>query len=375
MPADGYFLVSTPSHRLFSRIISLLIRSNKLGRSKCATLVLGFTLFLGWLYVATEGVVTLQVFYLIPIILAVSWLGLCWGFGLAIFSAALRFFGDYAIAGPDFHYFEFSHLLRIGSNRLSTLLVYLVVVIVVHELLILNRQLEERVNERTTALREAIASRERMQNSLFEAGLRERVAIGRDVHDGLGQHLTATLMASSILARRLEQRSDSLTVDARGVEALIKTGIAQSRQIARGLLLETVRPSEILSELEELAVEANQFYASICELKVEGQPERLDANMTSHLFYIAREALRNALRHGACSRVTIHLRIDLTLASLTICDNGRGIRSGDRAGGGMGLNIMSQRAEIIGGMLRVDALPDGGTRVDCRVPLAQRISK
>ena len=339
------------------------------GRFVSAGITVGITFLISWLYLATEGALPRQAFYIVPIILSVSWLGLWWGVGVAWWSAIIRMYGDYAYAGVEISLNErFYHSM---ANRLSLLLAYIVVAVLLHELFRLSRQLEERVQARTTALRQAIAARERLQNSLFEAGLRERAAIGRDVHDGLGQHLTATLMASSILARRLEQCSDTLATDARRVEGLIKAGIDQSRQIARGLLLETVRPSEIVSELEELAAEAVHIHRIPCVLTAEGQPERLDANMASHLFYIAREALRNALRHGGCSRISIHLHIDRALAALTISDNGRGLRSGDREAGGMGVNIMSQRAEIIGGVLRIDALPEGGTRVVCHVPLAK----
>ncbi len=339
------------------------------GRGWSAALVLALAGLIGWLYVATDGVVSLQVFYLVPVILAVSWLGLGWGMAIAVLSACLRFVGDFANADDAFDFLASSHLLRMFSNRLSSLLVYLVVVIVIHELLRLSRQLEERVQARTTALRQAVAARERLQASLFESGLRERKAIGRDLHDGLGQHLTATAMAASVLAGRLDAQGDGLAADARQVERLVMGGIDQTRQIARGLLLETVRPDELVSELEELAAFATHEHRTPCVLTAEGAPERLDLNVASHLFYIAREALRNALRHGGASRIAIHFSVGRALAALTVTDNGRGLAASDAKDGGVGLRIMSQRAELIGGKLLVGAAPGGGTRVDCRVPL------
>lgn len=339
------------------------------GRGWSAVLVLSLAGFIGWLYVATEGVVSLQVFYLVPVILAVSWLGLGWGLGIAVLSACLRFVGDFANADDAFAFLSSAHLLRMFSNRLSSLLVYFVVVIVIHELLLLSRQLEERVQARTTALRQAVAARERLQASLFEAGLRERKVIGRDLHDGLGQHLTATAMAANVLASRLEARGDALVVDAREVERLVMGGIDQTRKIARGLLLETVRPDELVSELEELAAHATHQHRTPCVFTTEGVPERLDLNVASHLFYIAREALRNALRHGGATKIAIHFTVGRALAALTVTDNGRGLAPLDGKDGGVGLRIMSQRAELIGGKLLVGAAPGGGTRVDCRVPL------
>ncbi len=365
------------ANRFFARIIARLVSPPEHGRRVSAFIVLMMAGVIGWLYVVTDGVVSLQVFYLVPVILAVSWLGVGWGVGLAFLSALLRFAGDVANSPEDFEFFAYSHLVRMLSNRLSSFLVYLVVVVVIHELLQLSRQLEARVQARTTALRQAVEARERLQNSLLEAGQRERRAIGRDLHDGLGQHLAATAMAASILAKRLATRGDNLAEDARGVENLVKAGIDQSRRIARGLLLETVRPEDLFSELEELAAAATHHHGTPCVLSAEGSPERLDVHVSSHLFYIAREALRNALKHGGASRIQIQFSVGRALAALSVTDNGRGIPDDKAAGGGaspresgMGLHIMAQRTELIGGKLHVGESPSGGTRVDCRVPLA-----
>jgi signal transduction histidine kinase len=365
----------TISQRVFAR----LVHPPKHPRSISALIVILICALIAWVYIASEGEFSRQAFYIIPMILAVSWLGLWWGLSVALFSAVIRFYGDVAFAGVEIS--NNDAFYAAVANRLSLLLVNFVVILVMHELYQLTRQLEERVQARTTALRQAVEARERLQTSLFEAGLRERKAIGRDLHDGLGQHLTATAMAASILTKRLASREDPLAADAREVESLIKAGIDQSRGIARGLLLETVRPDELFSELEELAASATHQHRTPCALTAEGSPERLDVNVASHLFYIAREALRNALRHGGATRIAIHFSVGRALAALTVTDNGRGLAAAPGAGsppdaptagprvGGMGLHIMSQRAELIGGKLQVGAAPGGGTRVDCRVPL------
>lgn len=356
--------------RLLARIIELLVRPPPLSRPASVIIVLGLTTLVGSAYVAVQGTVTMQGFYLVPLILAVSWLGLGWGVSIALLTALFRMFGDFTttLLKPDY-YFAGADLSRVVSNRVSGLLLYLVVVVVIHELIVLSRQLEQRVQARTTALRQAVAARERLQNSLHEAGVTERAAIGRDLHDGLGQHLTATAMAARILATRLGGRDDALAAGAREVEQMVKAGIDQTRQIARGLLLESVPPDKLFSELEELAATASEHLLAPCEFTAEGPVGRLDANITSHLFYIAREAIRNALRHGAATKVAIHLTVERTFAELRVTDNGRGFVPGPTRQAGMGLHIMAQRAEFIGGTLHIHPPAGGGTRVQCRVPL------
>ncbi len=362
----------TPSSPLTvsQRLFAYLVNPPRQGRLVSAGIVVSITALIAWIYVISEGDYSRQAFYIIPMILAVSWLGLWPGLSVALFSAGMRFYGDIAFGGVPFSLNDAFYAAV--ANRLSLLLVNIVVIVVLNELYLINRQLEQRVQSRTTALRQAVEARERLQNSLFEAGLRERKSIGRDLHDGLGQLLTATAMAASIVANRLIAQGHPNAAEARKVESLVKEGIDQSRQIARGLLLETVKPEELLSELEELASTATHQHRTPCVLTAEGTPEYLDVHIASHLFYIAREALRNALRHGGASQVAIHFNVSDSLASVTVTDNGRGLASPEtfEKSGGMGLHIMSQRAELIGARLSVGAAPGGGTRVDCRVPLA-----
>jgi signal transduction histidine kinase len=361
--SSGNSATTTLTQRIFAALVNPPARS----RLGSAVIVVGMTGLIGWIYMVSGGILSRQAFYIIPMILAVSWLGLWWGLGVAFFSAGIRLYGDFAFGGATVA--DMDTVYNALANRLSLLLVNIVVILVLNELYLLTRQLEQRVKARTAALEQAVAARERLQASLFEAGVRERGAIGRDLHDGLGQHLTATAMAANILSKRLASQNDPLATDARAIESLIKTGIDQTRQIARGILLESVKPAELISELEELADTTARDHRIPCVVTAMGPAERLDVNTASHLFYIAREAVRNALRHGGATNVAIHFSVDQTLAALTVTDNGRGMAPPDPSRGGMGVHIMAQRAELIGGKLQVAPVAEGGTCVDCRIPL------
>jgi signal transduction histidine kinase len=350
-----------------ARIIAALVRPAPFGVASSIAIVVMLTVLNGWLYYITNGVISLQLFYLVPLILAVSWLGLGGGVLIAVLSALARILGDMGHAGDSF--FTAANLVRVGSNRFNGILLHLLIALIIHELILLSRQLEQRVQTRSAALRQAVEAREKLQNSLFEVSRRERSAIGRDLHDGLGQHLTATAMAANILSRRLTTRNDPLAGDARTVESFIKTAIDQTRQMGRGLLLDTIPPDEFVSELEELAAGVTHEQNMPCALTTEGAADRLDITTTSHLFYIAREAVRNAVRHGGASRVAIHLAVSRAVVGLTITDNGRGLDQKPSDGKGMGLRIMAHRAELINGRLEIGGAPGGGTRVDCQVPL------
>lgn len=356
-----------PVPTITQRVFQALLHPPRQSRLVSALIVLSVTAAIAWIYVASEGGFSRQAFYIIPMILAVSWLGLWWGLSIAILSSVVRFYGDVHFGGVTIAHNEAFY--SVMANRLSLLLVNFVVIIVLHQLYELNRELEQRVQTRTAALRQAVEARERLQTDLAEAGIRERGAIGRDLHDGLGQHLTATALAARVLSNRLASRSDPLAADARAVERLVQTGIEQTRHIARGILLESVRPEDLVPELEELADQASHEHHLPCSVHADGETSRLDTRTATHLFYIAREAIRNTLRHSRAKKLSIHVQIQRTLATLLITDDGCGIPP-EAAVRGVGLQIMAQRAELIGGRLTISPAPEGGTRVDCRVPLS-----
>ena len=314
--------------------------------------------------------ISLQFFYLIPVVLSVAWLGWRAGCATAIFSLIARVVSD--LAGG----FWFYHHLPIRDyiwNRLIDLSVAFTLVWVIHALISLHREQEQRVRQRTAALEQAIAKRDQLQSQLFEISRRERSAIGHDLHDGLGQHLTATAIAANLLARQLATRGDPAARDAHNIENLIQEGIGKTRQIARGLLLAAIEPEELVPELEELATKIGDEQHVACSFTKHGDFSKLDAAIASHLFYIAQEAAHNAVRHARPTRLDISLVEEESMLVLTATDNGTGLPPLDSHQPGMGLRIMVHRAELIGGELSISRAPGSGTRVRCRVPMSSQL--
>ena len=98
-------------------------------------------------------------------------------------------------------------------------------------------------------------------------------------------------------------------------------------------------------------------------------PKNLPADVTLCLFRISQEALQNANKYSAADHVSLHLQGSATALSLTIADNGVGFDVDEAMGRGLGLVSMSERVDAVGGTLKIESKPGGGTRLEVTLPL------
>jgi signal transduction histidine kinase len=306
---------------------------------------------------------SLLVFYFIPVCLAVATIGWRFGTATAVLSVATWLFGDIA-AGA-----KFSSPVVPGWNALIALGTYLIVVWLLASLIALHREMEERVRQRTVALTEEIAERERLEKAVLGITERERRAIGHDLHDGLSQHLTGTALVAQALGSRLASSSPQDSAEVKKIVGLIEQGIEQTRSLAKGLLLAEIERDGLVSALQELATTARKQFRVDCEFTCDGAVSLDEGGTATHLYRIAEEATRNAIRHGRASKVALGLSLEQGGVVLTVRDNGSGLPPPHARRQGLGMRIMAHRALMIGATLAAEAQAEGGTCVTCRLQL------
>jgi len=306
---------------------------------------------------------SMQVFYFIPIATAVVARG--WKFGVVIALVSVSSW----IGGDLINGVRYTSPVVPFWNATIALLTYLVLVGLLSGLLALQRELEERVRLRTAALSEEIAERERLERVILDIRERERNSIGHDLHDGLGQHLTGTALTGQLLAEKLRERTAPEEPDARRLVALVKSAIEQTRDIARGLLVQEIDAEGLPGALREFCSAAGRQFGISCLLRLNG-PVTLPRNdLATHLYRIAQEAVHNAGKHSGASRIEVELLARDGDLTLTVRDNGAGLPNAATRGHGLGLRIMAHRAALIGASFSVESPADGGTLVRCRVSL------
>jgi len=323
---------------------------------------LAMVVVVGYVDYATSQDLSFSVFYLLALGLAAWFVGRAFALFISFFSVAVSLLGD-AVAG-----FPYSSILVPFWNYSIVLSFYVIVTILLTRLRALTDSLEVRVKERTTALTEQIAERQRLERELLEVSEREQRRIGHDLHDSLGQHLTGAALAGQVLQGKLAARAAAEAADARKIVELVEEGIALSRTLAKGLHPIEFGAEGLMAALDELAAASTDLFRIFCRFDCESPVLVEDAAAARHLYRITQEAISNAVKHGKARNVTIRLEAGEDGTLLEVTDDGLGLPIHASKRGGMGLRIMAHRADMIGATFRASRGESGGTVVSCFLP-------
>lgn len=207
---------------------------------------------------------------------------------------------------------------------------------------------------------------------VLEAREEEKTRIARELHDELGQLLTALKMDLAWLRERLPAGEAELARRAEGMGALLDRTVGSSRRIAadlRPLMLDDLGLAEAAQWLVE---DFGKRSGLRLEMQVPAGPafESLSKGAATALYRALQESLTNIARHSGAGSAWILLAQENGALHLEIEDDGRGIAPEDLAkSGSLGLKGMRERVAYYGGALEVARAPRGGTRLRVRMPL------
>ncbi|WP_046777356.1 HAMP domain-containing sensor histidine kinase [Streptomyces yangpuensis] len=189
----------------------------------------------------------------------------------------------------------------------------------------------------------------------------ERQRIAQELHDEVGQTLTAVLLQIKHAADRIPE---PVRADLHQAQETTRTSLDEIRRIARRLRPGVLEELGLHSALRSLAAEFTTPRLSVSALITPGLPA-LDPATELVLYRVAQEGLTNAARHSGATRVEIHLRpVPGGGTALLVRDNGRGLGGAPE---GAGIRGMRERALLIGAELFVGAGPSSGTDVRLNV--------
>ena len=211
--------------------------------------------------------------------------------------------------------------------------------------------------------------KEKMISKILEAEDRERSHFAKELHDSLGQNLTAALLTFNQVKKAEEAfSSDSQKRIELGIKFL-KEAIEESRNIAHNLMPQSVSDFGYILAVESLLENLSQsaeieftFYNNL-------NYKRLPLDLEFSLYRITQEAINNILKHAEATKVTIQLIKHIDSVILTIEDNGKGFDISTQNRNSFGFNSMRTRASALSGFLAIDGILGSGTSITLELPV------
>jgi signal transduction histidine kinase len=195
----------------------------------------------------------------------------------------------------------------------------------------------------------------------------ERRRFAGELHDGVGQVLTALTL--TLDAATTAPRPEIAIRHVRLARRIGDTALAETRDLAHRLRPARLEERGLVPALRDLASQSGFPVRVVAEAGA-AQPHLLGSTATVEVYRIVQEALANAARHSGAAQARVSLARRPGRLTIVVSDEGRGFTRGEEQELGIGLAGMEERAEHIGGQITIGSRPGHGTRVTLSVPLA-----
>ncbi|MFB4204969.1 hypothetical protein KBTX_01508 [wastewater metagenome] len=229
------------------------------------------------------------------------------------------------------------------------------------------------IRERHAAELELRRSREELRalsGQLLAIREEEQTRIARELHDDLGQTLTALMIdLDRLTGYDLGPRADALL---EGMRGLVEDMVANIRRIARDLRPPILDDIGLAAAVQWLAEQHQERMSYRVHVHMDREEYRVPGKVATAAFRIVQEALTNAARHAGAGNVWVTIAQGGDGLGLEICDDGHGFSSHEGTSGGrrpLGMLGMRERAVQLDGELRVNSTPGEGTCIVVRLPV------
>ena len=220
-------------------------------------------------------------------------------------------------------------------------------------------------NERLTSRREELRA---LNESLEKAREEERTRVARDLHDDIGQILTAVRMDLAWIGRHLPERESEVLGRIQGAAKLVSEGAQSVRKICAGLRPQILDDLGLVAAIEWQSSEFASRTGIPCQVSAPKDPLPLDNYRATALFRIFQECLTNVARHANAKSVRASLFSQADDLVLAVQDDGKGFEESKTANS-LGILGMRERAQAWGGYLEISSAYGKGTTVTVRVPM------
>lgn len=205
--------------------------------------------------------------------------------------------------------------------------------------------------------------------AIINAEENERKRIAAELHDGVGQMMSAAKMNLSAFESDIQFKDEAQKVTFERLIGLVDESCKEIRSVSHQMMPNALLKSGLASAVKEFLDKIDNRIIKI-NLHSEGLQERLDSNIETVLYRVIQECVNNVIKHSGANNLDISLIKDSDGISATVEDNGRGFDTTDNQKfEGIGLKNISSRVDFLKGTVDFDSSPGKGTLVAIHVPI------
>lgn len=213
-----------------------------------------------------------------------------------------------------------------------------------------------------------------LSGSIMDEQEKERSALARELHDELGQVLTALRIDSSWMLDRLKEIDPKSALRALSMCEMIDQTIEEVRRMAFRLRPGVLDDLGLIDALEAYTTDFERRTGITCVFEHANVPN-VNETLATAAYRITQEALTNAARHAAASHIEVKVEAQNGNLFLNVTDNGKGFNLFElNESEGFGLASMRERASLAGGDLEIRSAAGEGTRIVCNMPIEGSMS-
>jgi len=232
---------------------------------------------------------------------------------------------------------------------------------------------QELLNTTKEKYKQQINEQKIRSTSLIKGQESERKRIARDIHDGVGQMLTALKLNIESITHDVLPEKEQLKLEE--VRKLVGKTIVETRTITFNLMPSVLSDFGIVSALKQLAEQASKNTGAHVMFVCPNTFSRLDKNIEIGVYRIAQEAINNAVKYAQAKEITLELLLNDNYIYLNISDNGKGFNmkktdvDSDHKKMNSGIFNMQERTNLLDGEFKITSIPGKGTKIWTKIPV------
>ncbi len=253
-------------------------------------------------------------------------------------------------------------------NRNNLAMAGIVLLVILASLLSYSYYNRYQLKQKAEMQAEIMRQQEISTRAVLEAEERERQRIAKDLHDGVGQTMSAAKMNLSAFENELHFNTPEQRLKFERIITLVDESCKEVRTVSHNMMPNALLKSGLAAAIREFTDKIDHTVLKI-NLHNEGLHERMDTNFETVLYRVIQECVNNVIKHAKANHLDISLIKDKDGISATVEDNGKGFDTNDsRLFNGLGLKNIRTRVEYLKGTVEYNSKPGKGTLVAIHIP-------